>query len=223
MKNEEAAARSLKVWLTSTRELTFAYGTMLSGDHRPDAFITLNTVERLNDQIKNIFNDLSDFALSLFEDQMRKIGEIRKKVKENEFLQIQNTNQSLLMLMPASVQIGEIVQLKENKFDIWLNNLKIVLCAEGVVKAIESPLNKNDPFNLIARGRILLSTPHELQKFIKKQKIAYYMIQILQKKNDKIPFSKKQLKTFKKILKNRFLLNLIILFFVYIFIHIFIY
>ncbi|KAH9401911.1 RING finger and SPRY domain-containing protein 1, partial [Tyrophagus putrescentiae] len=66
------------------------------------------------------------------------------------------------------VQIGKIAKLKlESNFETWLNSLKIVLCAEGVVEAIESPMNDDDPQNLIARGRILLSVSSKLLTQIK--------------------------------------------------------
>ncbi|KAH9395916.1 hypothetical protein TYRP_020331 [Tyrophagus putrescentiae] len=80
------------------------------------------------------------------------------------------------------------VQLEQSNFALWLNSLKMVLCAACAVQAVESALPEEDPLNIIARGLILQTVPVELQTPIKQMKVAYEMLQTLRTKYEKTEF-----------------------------------
>ena len=180
MKNDEATARSLQSWFTVTRKINQAYGRMLSERYKEDKQITLSACEQWHNQLESVLKDIRNPEHS-YDKYMQKIGEIYRKLKSDA--QKPNPEPSShnqpLMLMPAPVQLGQ------SNFSLWLNSLMMALSSEGAVQAVAFPLPEEHPRNLIARGRILLTVPVELQAPIEQLKVAYEMLQVLRHKYEK--------------------------------------
>ncbi|KAH9395912.1 hypothetical protein TYRP_020327 [Tyrophagus putrescentiae] len=180
MKSDEATGRSLQTWSSVTEEINLAYGRVLNEGYKGDNRITLNACEQWRNQMESVLKDIRNPEHS-YDKYMRKIGEIYRKLKSDA--QKPNPEPSPhnqpLMLMPAPVQLGQ------SNFSLWLNSLMMALSSEGAVQAVAFPLHEEHPHNLIARGRILLTVPVELQGPIEKMKIAYVMLQVLRHKYEK--------------------------------------
>lgn len=204
---EETMAQSFSIWTNVTKNINLAYYKLLNGRYKKDITITLTACEEWIDSLELIIDDLID--ASKVEIFMQKIGKIKNQlnsdVEQQEMMQNLNKNKVVekeinefrktekfgentsfatstpMILVPLS-KFGEFIKLEKNNFQQWLSNLKIILCAENVINAIEKPLDELDPSNLIAKGRILLSVSAEFQAFILNEKIAYHMINALQEK-----------------------------------------
>ncbi len=184
MKSDETSKRSFQIWSTVTGEINLAYGRVLNEGYKGDERITLNACEQWRNQMESILRDIRN-PVQFYDEYMRKIGEIYRKLKSDA--QKPNPEPSPhnqpLMIMPAPVQLGQ------SNFSLWLNSLMMALISEGAVQAVTFPLHEEHPHNLIARGRILLTVPVELQAPIEQLKVAYEMLQVLRheyNKNDKL-------------------------------------
>lgn len=200
-------AQSFSIWTNVTKNINLAYYKLLNGRYKKDITITLTACEEWIDSLELIIDDLID--ASKVEIFMQKIGKIKNQlnsdVEQQEMMQNLNKNKvvekeineskkteksgentslatSTPMILVPLAKFGEFIKLEKNNFQQWLSNLKIILCGENVINAIEKPLDELDPSNLIAKGRILLSVSAEFQAFILNEKIAYHMINALQEK-----------------------------------------
>ncbi len=208
MKSDETAKKSLQTWSTVTEKINKAYGRVLSEKYKEDKDITFTACEQWHNQLESVLKDIRNPEHS-YDKYMRKIGKIYRKLKSD--VQKPNPEPSPhnqpLMLMPAPVQLGQ------NNFSLWLNSLMMALSSEGAGQAVAFPLHEEHPHNLIARGRILLTVPVELQAPIGQLKVAYKMLQVLRhkyEKNDKHSQSstanvskKRKISHFKKVSLNR--------------------
>ncbi|KAH9390603.1 RING finger and SPRY domain-containing protein 1, partial [Tyrophagus putrescentiae] len=180
MKSDEASRRSLSIWSTVTGEINLAYGRVLNESYKGDERITLNACEQWRNQMESILRDIRN-PVHFYDEYMRKIGEIYQKLKNDA--QKPNPEPSPhnqpLMTMPAPLQLGQ------SNFSLWLNSLMMALSSQGAGQAVAFPLHEEHPHNLIARGRILLTVPVELQAPIGQLKVAYKMLQVLRHKYEK--------------------------------------
>lgn len=183
MKSQTATEHSFEVYQTVTKEIDLAYSKILLECFENNFSLNWDTFNQWCNQISFFISDLND-PVNFSENFAKKLSLIRKWLQKDKLADTNVKNQSLpLITLPSTVQIGKIAKLKlESNFETWLNSLKIVLCAEGVVEAIESLMNDDDPQNLIARGRILLSVSSKLLTQIKSYHVAYYMLQTLKEK-----------------------------------------
>ncbi len=124
-------------------------------------------------------NDITDPVYNC-DEYMKKIGKIQRKLESDA----QKPNVPSFHSQPFMF-VPEPIQLELSNFVLWLNSLKMKLCALCAVQAVESALPEENPLNLIARGLILQTVPDELQTPIEQLKVAYEMLQVLRTECEK--------------------------------------
>ena len=75
----------------------------------------------------------------------------------------------------------KMIYLEKNNFELWLKCLKIKLLVNDAENAIESPLDSNDPQNLIAKGHILKSISPKLQLQVQSMNVAFDILKTIEK------------------------------------------
>lgn len=170
----------LNDYLKITKEIDMVYCKILFGFHIDDSFISSTTYKQWMNKIELFLNDVEN-PVSFSENFSKKLNVIQQwiQLKSPHHL---NAIQPLALINPPFLTLQiKMIYLEKNNFELWLKCLKIKLLVNDAENAIESPLDSNDPQNLIAKGHILKSISPELQLQVQSMNVAFDILKTIKK------------------------------------------